>query len=133
MNNSNREEIAFLSPFFQIISVLKEPVESVAIEFHRGNLEFSDSSPSEPLLAERLLLCAALFLAFIHRQHEELGALSIPHFTDGEFEAKKEKLTYPDHRPKKWWNWDYNQDNLGSSKVLACNHSLVWEQTWPSG
>jgi len=51
LNNSNREEIAFLSPFFQIISVLKEPVESVAIEFHRGNLEFSDSSPSEPLFA----------------------------------------------------------------------------------
>ena len=53
------------------------------------------------------------------------GICHYPHFTGGEFEAKREKLTYPDHRPSKWWNWDYNQDNLGSSKVLACNHSCL--------
>lgn len=43
-----------------------------------GGYTLIDSYLSEPLLAEHLRFCAPLFLAFLHRQHEEVGAFSIP-------------------------------------------------------
>ena len=95
------------------------PGSSVHGSFQARVLEWGAIAPSGSLYTRFLIILR--------------GICHYPHFTDEEFEAKREKLTYPDHRPKKWWNWDYNQDNLGSSKVLACNHSLIWEQTWPSG
>ena len=43
-----------------------------------GGYTLIDSHLSEPLLAEHLRFCVPLFLAFLHRQHEEVGAFSIP-------------------------------------------------------